>query len=81
MLCSTLGKHLAVITSILAYLFVNTAAISEIWPGSPTTTMPLHLSEIIKNLLNNIDREGDWNENVDSALLFIEFLVKREWKE
>ncbi|XP_039955812.1 uncharacterized protein LOC120771724 [Bactrocera tryoni] len=76
MLCA--AKRLTVITSILAYLFVNTAAISEIWPGSPTTTMPLHLSEIVKNLLNNIERDGYWNENVDSALLFIEFLVKQK---
>nr|XP_036234032.1 uncharacterized protein LOC106619625 isoform X1 [Bactrocera oleae] len=74
MLCA--AKGLTVIASILAYLFVKTAAISEMWPGSPTTTMPLHLSEIVKNLLNNIEKDGDWNENVDSALLFIEFLVK-----
>lgn len=78
MLCA--AKGLTVIASILAYLFVKTAAISEMWPGSPTTTMPLHLSEIVKNLLNNIEKDGDWNENVDSALLFIEFLVKRKWK-
>lgn len=78
MLCAE--KGLTVIASILAYLFVKTAAISEMWPGSPTTTMPLHLSEIVKNLLNNIEKDGDWNENVDSALLFIEFLVKRKWK-
>ncbi|CAD7014672.1 uncharacterized protein LOC105665363 [Ceratitis capitata] len=77
MLCTGGRSTIFILTSFLAI----TVNISHVWSGSIGSTMPLRLSEIVKSLLNNIEKDGHWNENIASGLLFAEFLVKQKMQQ